>query len=149
MFTVASVDNFDMLQSHAAVYCGNQRRSYHGTAVQIVQPSSMLEVYHNDQMSTTTTILPPSTFSEPDQHVALQTTDSAGTSNAVSKRTFEQSPGNSPHKVGKIGPKRPRTVAVRQLTPSIFRDTNSRTSQLQHNQSLTMKDFEEGKEGDE
>ena len=42
VFTVVSVNNFDILQSYASVYCSYQQQSYHGTTLQPVRPNPSL-----------------------------------------------------------------------------------------------------------
>ena len=37
-FLVASLDNIHFLRGYAAVYCGDQLRSWHGTTIQVIQP---------------------------------------------------------------------------------------------------------------
>ena len=49
---VASVDNFDMLQSYSAVFCGDQQQSYHGTTLHLVQPSSTISLAAPTQNNT-------------------------------------------------------------------------------------------------
>ena len=98
-FSIASVDNFDMLQSHAAVYCGDQKRSYHGTTIQVVQPDPLLP------LPCKSPIVMSTPNGDHQTHVTTQC-----------KRKFSHSPASSPHKLGKVGPKRPRTLVTRNLT---------------------------------
>ena len=42
--TVATVNNFDMLQSHAAAQCKAKERSFHGTTIQFIQPITTLSI---------------------------------------------------------------------------------------------------------
>ena len=154
VFTVASVDNFDMLKCHAAVYCGDQYRSYHGTTIQLVQPLPQLYLHGNSTCTctcpshSTTDMLekPPmneitgevlntrlpvtttvgensrhlSTFdSRERQPVAKSTLVCTTSTRSSNKRKATSSPANSPHKLGKKGPERRRTVAVRNLSQAL------------------------------
>ena len=112
IFTVASVDNIDFLQRHAAVYHGALSRSYHGTTIQIVQPVPSLTCCVQDAPSN-------SIAAYSSQTASLQ-------SKAVSsKRQASASPANSPHKLGKFGPKRRRTVEVARKKLFIGRSKSS------------------------
>ena len=119
VFSIASVDNFDMLQSHAAVYCGDQQRSYHGTTIQLVQPD-------------------PSSTLEP-QSVPTHHQTQCHTGDTQWKRKLSHSPANSPHKHGKVGPKRPRTVATRNLTQKMTQVHES--ASITVNNKVTLERF--------
>ena len=110
VFTLATVDNFDMLQSHSAVYCGDQGRSYHGTTIQIVQPNPMLQLNPPANEATCTNLDPTSqTLNIEIQPIQNEARD---VQQLRQKRDISDSPANSPHKLGKVGPVRRRTMEI-------------------------------------
>ena len=184
-FTVASADNIDFLQRHAAVFWGDQTRSYHGTTIQLVQPipslkfSNPASVHQHLPNTTANASQPPSNSasvhlsSQPPSNSAsvhLPNTTAIASqppSNSVStlahhtsnlrelrseslvtpsvtigsdhpfqpvalqvsamKRHTSSSPANSPHKHGKVGPKRRRrTVQVSPVKPPSINRSISR-----------------------
>lgn len=48
VLTVFSIDNIDFLKSHAQVYCGNQKLSWHGTTLQGIQPLANIKDGQSD-----------------------------------------------------------------------------------------------------
>ena len=149
IFTAASVDNFDMLQSHAAVYCGDQNRSYHGTTIQLFQSSS-----ENKIESSTNTDQPiihsfeectrQETTSEFHSHEVSTDAPTWSHSLVPKKRGISNSPASSPHKLGKVGPKRRRTLVPRSLQQQLsysVRDPISCPPASEHtNHQLSLND---------
>ena len=52
-FTIISIDNIDFLHNYARVFCGDQKRSWHGTTIQLVQPqpTNLHECYQSQRRS--------------------------------------------------------------------------------------------------
>ena len=51
---VATLDNLDFLKSNAAVYCGDQHRSWHGITVQFLQLKPTTQCANESESSTST-----------------------------------------------------------------------------------------------
>ncbi len=183
-FTVASTDNIDFLQSHAAVYCGDQSRSYHATTAQVVQPVPSLTckgekagtgTAHGPTHGPTTEHVPMLTAAHDpthgpthehvplltgtgtahdgptavaSQHVPLVT--GTGTTHGtphgtlktpLHKRLSSKSPSNSPHKHGKVGPKRRRTMEILPKQNNEARHEIACTNSYQQYRSLQLSKF--------
>ncbi len=137
VFTVASVDNIDMLQSHAAVYCGDQSRSYQSRSYDLTMALlfNWFNLAHRTKLNTSCSFgecrecTKDETTNEIHSHEVSThevSTDAPTWSQSATtkKRVISNSPANSlHHKHGKVGPKRPRTLVPRslqQLTATIM-----------------------------
>ena len=178
VFTIASVDNFNILQTHAAVFCGDQSRSYHGTTVQLVQPSNKITVDtavpnefpltdctntsdNATQRGTVSEILVSDTREVTD--IVMQSPQSHGEVTMhecvtqihdrqpfaqqspviIQRRRGRMSPGSSPHNLGKIGPKRRRTVTPRKLFSDRTSYPTPKKMVSPENIPLKLSDFDE------
>lgn len=138
-FTIASVDNFDMLQSYSSVYYGDQQRSYHGTTLQLVQPNSAIDTVplHDVDVVTMTPVDINVTTQSYSPTIEFSLTGSPlSTRKLIRQQERLVSPDKSPHKLGKVGPKRQRTVAVKSLA-STLQPSHHTVPQL----TLTLESF--------
>ena len=154
-FTVVSVDNIDFLQSHAAVYSGEQSRSNHGATIQVVQPvpsitldkssepseSSFHSAIQFNQQHSIETLRGSTGLATKGTTVAIncqpQSVASLELPASLYKRPCSSSPANSPHKHGKHGPKRHRTMVLSPKNLFCQRSSNAPNSSTPSNSSNT------------
>ena len=155
-FTVVSVDNIDFLQSHAAVYSGEQSRSNHGTTIQVVQPvpsitldkssepsvSSFHSAIQFNQQHSIETLRGSTGLATKSTTVAIncqpQSVASLELPASLYKRPCSSSPANSPHKHGKHGPKRHRTMVPSPKNLFYQQSSNTPNSSIPSNSSNTL-----------
>ena len=80
-FTVVSADNLDFLHSFSRVFCGNQKASWHGTTIQVVQPLpslSLPEYYATPQNRHTCTGHTELSLSQTSNHTELSLPQTSG-----------------------------------------------------------------------
>lgn len=145
-----------LLQSHAAVYSGEQSRSNHGATIQVVQPvpsitldkssepseSSFHSAIQFNQQHSIETLRGSTGLATKSTTVAIncqpQSVASLELPASLYKRPCSSSPANSPHKHGKHGPKRHRTMVPSPKNLFYQQSSNTPNSSIPSNSSNTL-----------
>lgn len=133
-----------MLQSHSAVHSGSHHRSYHGTTIQLVQPKSSF-VYPTYSTENQKNCTSQSNIFTPNLPLILpysQPSFNEHISQLPRWHHVTQSTSNSPHKLGKEGPKKQHTVAIQNLSYTLSDHPTVQSTSQHCNQHLILEYFQ-------